>query len=264
MAHYIAELIKAAEASAGGDRSAKMSECAAAILELWKHRSHLPPSRRPFENLEPVLGALKSLDPDAERVRYYYEYLHEGNQLEGEPEVRLWLRIVDQVNDSAKILIRYCLARASQSAREKSEPWVSLAEAAGLEDGVELPVIRFVKSEADLFEATELGSKDRKRIEDRIRRLERFRKTSEILLSDLRERLHIGRGGTGAHMATGSTASRKVRVAQTKAKNAPAKQTMVRKNKNSSDRPVKRGQNIISRTSGKQSTPKSKSKTPKK
>ena len=189
MAHYIAELIQATEAATGEARAARMAECATAVLDLWKHRSRLPRDRRPFEDLEPILSALESLDPGSERVRYYYQPLHESNEGEESPEVRQWLRIANQLDDSAKILIRYCLARASQSALDKTKPWVALAEAAGVEEGVEFPVIRFVKSEADLLESLELHNSDRKKIEDRIRRLERFRETSEILLADLRERL---------------------------------------------------------------------------
>jgi hypothetical protein len=194
MAHYIAELIQAADAATGEARAAKMTECAGAILDLWKHRSHLPHGNRPFRDLEPILTALESLSLVSERHRYYYQPLREANESEERPEVRRWLQIVDQLDDSAKILIRYCLARASESARDKSKSWVALAEAAGLEDGPELPVIRFVKSEADLLESLELDNSDRKRIEDRIARLERFRTTSDILLADLRERLDAADG----------------------------------------------------------------------
>lgn len=189
MAHYIAELIKATEAASGEARAARLAECAAAVLDLWKHRSRLPRDRRPLEDLEPILNALQSLDPGSGRTRYYYQALHESNEGDESPEVRQWLRIAEQLDDSVKILIRYCLARASRSAIDKTKPWVALAEEAGVEEGVEFPVLRFVKSEADLLESLELDNSDRKKIEDRIRRLESFRETSKILLADLRERL---------------------------------------------------------------------------
>src|ERR1035437_5611721 len=103
MAHYIAELIQAAEAATSEARPARMAECAAAILDLWKHRSHVPHDRRPFEDLEPILNALQSLDPASDRRRYYYQTLQEADEGEDRSEVQQWLRIVDQLDDSAKI-----------------------------------------------------------------------------------------------------------------------------------------------------------------
>lgn len=62
MAHYIAELIHSAETADTEDRSEKLSRCASAILDLWEHRSELPNGKRPFEDVEPILRALQSLD----------------------------------------------------------------------------------------------------------------------------------------------------------------------------------------------------------
>lgn len=71
MAHYIAELIQSAETASAEDRPDKMARCAEAILELWKHRSALPNGKRPFEDIEPILQGLESLDPHTDGPRYF-------------------------------------------------------------------------------------------------------------------------------------------------------------------------------------------------
>ena len=259
MAHYIAELIQSAEAATGEGRSAKLAECAAAILDLWKHRSHLPHGRRPFEDLEPILNALEALDPCSERVRCYYQPLQEADESEEDPKVRKWLRSAAQLDDSAKILIRYCLARASHTARDKSKAWISAAEAAGLEDGVELPVVRFVKSEADLLESLELGNSDRKRIATEFGGSRDFRKTSDIVLYDLRERLDV-EGQSGSKIGTESAAAaRKARIApEVRIKNIPTKRNILAKSKKSVDRAADRGRKVTSRTQPKRTRAKAK------
>src|SRR5262249_1554821 len=64
MAHYVAELMHGVESAQGEDRLAKMRVCGDAILNLWRHRHELPSGKRPFEEMEPILRALESLDPD--------------------------------------------------------------------------------------------------------------------------------------------------------------------------------------------------------
>ena len=71
MAHYIAELIKAVETAAVEDRPAKLTKCADTILNLWERRNLLPNGKRPFEDLEPILRTLESLDPTDDTPRYF-------------------------------------------------------------------------------------------------------------------------------------------------------------------------------------------------
>ncbi len=56
MAHYIAELIEAAETAKGEDRPVKLATCANAILDIWGRHHQLPNGQRPFEDLEPILS----------------------------------------------------------------------------------------------------------------------------------------------------------------------------------------------------------------
>src|SRR5436190_24365351 len=48
MAHYVAELMQAAEATDAEQRQEIKDRCYTAILELWQHRSELPGGKRPF------------------------------------------------------------------------------------------------------------------------------------------------------------------------------------------------------------------------
>ena len=71
MAHYIAELIGEAKTAKIEDRPAKLAKCADAILKLWDHRHQLADGKRPFEDLEPIMRALASLDPEDNTPRYF-------------------------------------------------------------------------------------------------------------------------------------------------------------------------------------------------
>jgi hypothetical protein len=189
MAHHIAELIKAAETASTEERSVKLAKCADTILKLWEHRHHFPKGRCPFEDWEPFLRALKSLDPCDDTPRYFRPVWSEVDENEQHTEAGKWLKLARYLDSSAKILIRYCLTQAAQSALDKSRSWVALAETAGLERDVDLQIIRLIANESDLANTTEADSAIRKELQDRAERLEKFEKMANILSSDLRRRL---------------------------------------------------------------------------
>ena len=97
--------------------------------------------------------------------------------------------MVEGLDFSAKVLIRYCLGEAARDAVDKSKEWVKLAEAAGAESDISEIVIRFVSSEVDL--GKEPGPNDivRRQLQDRINRLEGFLKTAEVICLDLKTKL---------------------------------------------------------------------------
>ncbi|MBU2026700.1 MAG: hypothetical protein KJ814_03660, partial [Proteobacteria bacterium] len=87
-------------------------------------------------------------------------------------------------------LIRYCLTQAAQTAVDRSKDWVALAEKVGLENGIDFSVIRFVTDESDLTtKARALDNIERKLLEDRINRLDAFKKMAASLTSYLRRQL---------------------------------------------------------------------------
>lgn len=191
MAHYIAELIEAAEAVKSEDRPAKLKQCADAIVSLWEHRHQLPDGRRPFEDFEPILRALESLDPANTTPRYFRSQRVVVDKTK-QPEAKKWLDAIEGLDYSARILIRYCLAQAAQTAIDKSQEWVALAQAAGLKDDMDLPVIRIITNEGELTNASKPDESARKELQDRISRLEAFKKTADAIASDMRRQLKQG------------------------------------------------------------------------
>ena len=175
-----------------------LKECADAILELWKHRFELPSGKRPFEDFEAVMRALESLDLSEDGFRYFRTARLDADAAEGNTETKKWLEIVDGLDYSAKILIRYCLVRAAGGALDKSREWVALAEAAGIADDFEFPVIRIVGAESDLVNAVGPDDTERKIIEDRIGRLEAFTSMAASLAADLRRQLERAGAPNGA------------------------------------------------------------------
>lgn len=189
MAHHIAELIGDAENANVEEQPAKMRVCSEAILNLWKHRHELPNGKRPFEKLEPALRALESLDPDDETPRYFGSVRAAADSVDDDSEAKSWLTMIDGLDHSARILIRYCLTKAAQAALDKSAEWVALAKAAGAEGEIEFPIIRVVVGENDLLEKVGPDEIAKKQLQDRISRLEGFIEMANRLIFEMRQRV---------------------------------------------------------------------------
>jgi hypothetical protein len=188
MAHYIAELILNAEEAGAEERPVKMKACCDAILSLWKHRHELA-VERPFEELEPILSALDSLDPDSQMPRYFRMVREAAEGAEEADETKSWLKLAHGLDYSARLLIRYCLTQAAQRALDKSLEWVTLAKAAGADDLPESPVIRMIADESALLRATDLDDDERVRLEERIERLEEFSQMAATYATEMRRLL---------------------------------------------------------------------------
>lgn len=180
MAHYIAELIEAVENATGEDRRTKQQACCDAILNLWRHRYTLQYGKYPFTDLEPVLRALNSLDPDNDTLRYLRR-IRESVKVEGENDndnIKRWIELADELDYSAKILISHCLFQAAHNAIDRSAEWVRLAEDAEANNGVEFTVLDFLDF------TSEPGDIDRKLIQNRIDRLEKFAQIAKSFVTD--------------------------------------------------------------------------------
>lgn len=189
MAHYIAELIEGAETATEADRPEKLAKCSEIILALWQHRYELPNGKRPFEEFEPIFRAIESLDPDDESPRYFRSVRNASDKADINTESKKWLELAEGLDYSAKLLIRYCLEQASQDALDKTQEWVKLAEAAALEDGIDLPVVRFITAESELMNESRTEERARKLVEDRVNRLNAFKEMVDSLASDMRRKL---------------------------------------------------------------------------
>lgn len=188
MAHYIAELIQDAENASAEERPVKMQVCNEAILNLWRHLHELPDGKRPFEEHEPILRALESLDPDDDTPRYYRSARSAAEEEKEDSAAKSWLQLIDGLDYSARLLIRYCFTRAAQTL-DKAAEWVALAEAAGADDEIEFPIIRVVVAENNLLTKSDPDEIEKEQLQDRINRLEGFIEMANALAFELRQRI---------------------------------------------------------------------------
>lgn len=187
MAHYIAETMKEADAATGEAHHKKMSECSDLILKLWAHRGELPNGKRPFEDFEPIFRAIKRLDPD-DTTPYFFPEVRSAvkNNDENESTTR-WLDRASGLDEVARLLIRYCLAKAAQEAVVKSREWVSLASSISEEDDIRVVGI-LIQDVDDLNSEKPVDPRIRK-IEDLLERLDAFTDLSSKLSSHFRQQL---------------------------------------------------------------------------
>lgn len=189
MAQYVAELIDAVSTGPLSERSAAQERCFNAILELWSYRSELPDGKRPLAELEPVVRAIESLDPENERPRYYGEHDTKGKSAQ-------LLGFVKNLDASARSLIRLFLGEAAAVAVDKSPEWLVAAEAAGMESGVHEIAMRFLvalQSEA----SPDLDERRRKSLMENLKRLEAFANVTRLVSDEIRVRLGISKLDSG-------------------------------------------------------------------
>lgn len=189
MAHYIAELIQDAENANDDEKPAKLDRCRDAILALWRHRYELPYGKRPFNEIEPILSALESLDPENDMPRHFRSIGLPKTKIAEDDPAQFWLKIIEGLDYSSKILIRYCLTQAAEKTLKRSEEWVELAEAAGIEEGVDSIVIRLIADEDDLLKDSDVDESARERLQDRINRLEAIQKLTTTLCAELNQKI---------------------------------------------------------------------------
>jgi hypothetical protein len=189
MAHYIAELIHDAEKTEKKERPHKQAKCAKAILTLWEHRYELPHGKRPFEDIEPILKTLETLDPTDVRARYFRQLRYSASEKDQTSETTQWLDVAEGIDYSARILIGYCLVLAAQAGLKKSKDWLEIAEAANADASLEQPVVRAFDEEKNLLAASEPTERQRKLLVERIERLEALKGFASKLASHMRQQL---------------------------------------------------------------------------
>lgn len=132
MAHYVADLIDAAGGAPLESQAEAKQKCFESILELWRHRTELPDGARPFEQIEPVMRAIRSLDPSVASPRYFQE-VRAAIDLERESSgAKFWLEFAGTVDSATKALIGYALREAARTGAADGAEWVTLAENAGV------------------------------------------------------------------------------------------------------------------------------------
>lgn len=195
MAHWLAELITAAESAPPESRQAAFEACRKAILELWAHRNALPPHLRPLANLEPITHTLASLDVTAPGHHYFPNHLREAATANATGETKTWLDFALGLDYSARLLIASALRSAAALSADSAEAWVKLANAAGAEDFVELRIVRFVigKERAE----TE-AEREQAVLRDKLHRIEGFIAAANGAADLVRQELEKGKSAPAA------------------------------------------------------------------
>lgn len=189
MAHYVAELMDQAENAPLEERTASKKRCYETILELWSHRAELPDGKRPFEDLEPIMRALESLDPENEAPRYFPVELSVDNEGEEDFRKQGLIEMVRNIDYSARVLIRQTLEDAASCAMEKSREWVTLAQQSGVDlEGIEI-LIRRADGEEDVETRSDSNRRERELLEGRIERLTVFIDMAKLTVAELGDRL---------------------------------------------------------------------------
>jgi hypothetical protein len=185
MAHHVADLIHLAEKGTEEDRC----RCATAILELWKHKSDMPTRRRPFQEFEPVLRTLASLETNARTPRYFRVAQHSDLDAESDPESSQWLATAESIDEVARTLIRFCLGIAAQSAVQKNQDWLNFVEE--LEDPTDtmVSVARFASLEGDIASDTDAADKLQNELANRLRSLDTFAEFAQFMSNHLKQKL---------------------------------------------------------------------------
>lgn len=190
MAHHIAELIYDAENITDETaRIAKQMEIRDSVWAFWDNRYELPFGNKPFKELEPILRALESLDPENQQPRYFFPHTGLTNREKESTETQKWLKLAENIDSSSKILIDYCLSLAAENAIDKSQEWVELAQKAGLDDDIDLIEFSIFKLRGNPANTTNPSSAQRRVLEKRQRNLAVFLSLATQLDEQLKSQL---------------------------------------------------------------------------
>lgn len=187
MAHHLAALITAAETASPETRAAASAACAAAVLEVWRHRNTLPQYLRPLGELQPILETLASLSVDPGSFRYHPETLRSAALAKAEDDTKRWLELATGLDYSARVLIGAALRAAVAGANDSAQAWVELARKAGGDDDRVVALLDFLDPHLDAQEKQ--ASRQRSRLEDRVSRLREFAEMAKAVANDIESRL---------------------------------------------------------------------------
>jgi len=190
-AHYLAEQIAFAENAKGRKKIIARKKCFETILTLWKNRASLPNGHRPFEEFEPVIRALRSLDPD--NPKPYYHRLKLADKEADPKEVKLASQLIDLIfaaDSAARVLIDTVLNELTEIATTPRTKLI-LKNAPRTPKNDSIQPFRLLIEKFDLEKLEQIGqSRDPADSlnSERLRRLREFRYLCKILESQLEKR----------------------------------------------------------------------------
>jgi hypothetical protein len=187
MAHYLAEQITLAENSAGHKKKAAQKKCFETILALWRHRAAFPNGHRPFEKFEPVLDALRNLNPN--NPRPYYHRFKPATKETDSREPKMVSKLIDLIfgiDSAARVLVDATLTEITELAiTERTKSMLKNAPKTSSQDSTD--VIRILIEGMELPE-TDLDVSNRL-IHEQLKKLKDFSAACKILEVQLERRL---------------------------------------------------------------------------
>jgi len=188
MTHHVAQLIHDAESlDKQPDKSVAEDRCRAAILELWTHIAVSALGPKLLDDVEPIVQTLNSLNPDHSAHYFYQNAQNAVDSSDLTEEAKSWLTISRGLDYTARLLIKFCLAKAAEETRNKNSEWIKLAEDAF---NVEYPVIRIITAAAsDAPDAVDLAEEEKNeklaQLEERLDRLRGFKELAEKMETEI-------------------------------------------------------------------------------
>ena len=133
MAHYISELIVEAEVADGEKKKEIQAKCQKEILNLWKHIEVFPGEARPFRDMEPIVATIRALNSGSSEYFLNPQAQTCIDQSQLSDEAKQWLNRSRLVDNSARLMIKLCLAYATDNALKECQEWDGLSEKADAE-----------------------------------------------------------------------------------------------------------------------------------
>jgi hypothetical protein len=144
-----------------------------------------------LEEIDPILKVLESLDPGSLKLRYFWADFQDLTEAPDTSNAKQWLNTVEELDITARVLIRHAICRAAAESTDDSTQWLKLAEAAGVNDGSDLAFVRIVFTDPGQVTEADVNDASRKIIEHRMSRLESFSAVVDLVKSDLRQQLEF-------------------------------------------------------------------------
>jgi hypothetical protein len=173
MVHYLAEKFLAHKEAVGEAKGTLETELVDLILKFWKHRAYFPRGDRPFENYEPVLRALESLDPDRNEGRYFWYRGADELAKGGETASKPWVDLAKRFDRGARAIVNFCVQQAARASDKPDDAWLSAAKVLPQDTDRDLVVIKII---------TEQSKEDDKEIDPIEFSITRAKKVQEDLL----------------------------------------------------------------------------------
>jgi hypothetical protein len=186
MAHYLAELLVTVRSNDPALRDKANAEVSKTILELWKHREHLPEKSYPFRDFKPVCQVLHSLDLDTSFPRFFTYNDDSSTKEKLDSSSDSYLNAIRAIDKSARLLIQFVIQLATEKEAKSGREWLETTGLAGVPDDDGTIAIRFIVAGRDVPRTHDGAAEKLKRIDRALAALKLFDKVSPVLADELR------------------------------------------------------------------------------